>query len=159
MDELEDVKAEWEIFDARRFKRILISILGIIGAGIIAILIIAITQILVEEKLENSPILSEQAEVVGKEISRSDGGSTRFSNNSYYNSYYVDFKFSDGSEKRFRVARIGKPKNTKEEIYCAAYEALYEGDTGILTYKEVKNATKWQYRYFVSFEKDSEQTN
>ena len=56
----------------------------------------------------------------------------------YYN-YYVVFEFSDGSAWEFPVYSI------------KVYDAIYEGDTGKLTYRGKRNCG-----YFLSFEKDPE---
>jgi len=55
----------------------------------------------------------------------------------------VTFKFPDGSEKELRIER---------EIF----ENLNVGDTGTLSYKERKNATSFDHRRCIRFEKDEQ---
>jgi len=83
--------------------------------------------------LRNVPEQIEQVEVSGKRIKPARDSDD-------YPDYYVSFKFSDGSVKEFAA---GRP-NKKEY-----YNAINEGDTGKLTYKE-----KGGNRRFESFEKD-----
>ena len=55
---------------------------------------------------------------------------------------YVVFLFSDESEREFYIKSY------------ETYNALQDGDTGTLSYKQLKNSTKWSQRSFISFEKD-----
>ena len=68
---------------------------------------------------------------------------------------FVTFLFPNGDEKELKITGDGK-----REIY----ESLQEGDTGMLTYKELEEDNRfgskffadWSFRYFVSFEKDEQ---
>ncbi|MDR3239775.1 MAG: DUF2500 domain-containing protein [Clostridiales bacterium] len=74
----------------------------------------------------------EQVEVAGKR--------TEYYSIQELTYYGVTFKFSDGSVKELNAVRL------------KYYNAIHEGDTGKLTYKEDK---RMRYRTFIRFEKDS----
>ena len=66
---------------------------------------------------------------------------------------FVVFRFSDGSEKELFVNPGG---GNKRELGYEFFQELQEGDTGILSYKELKSATDWGQRTYISFEKDEQ---
>jgi len=109
-----------------------------------------------EKQLENTTEQVMEVEIASKRIYVSNGTSGA---NYYYYYYYASFKFADGSIKEFLVGREEKLKKSKIKPYCVVYESLNEGDTGIFTYKELKNAEKrghpQPYRQFISFEKET----
>jgi len=138
-------------------------IVGFIVMTAVAIMIVGATILTIQ--IENNPEQSEQVEVTGKRISvsshHSKGGHITF-----YYSYYVAFKFTDSSEKEFRVGsnsrkekyRGGKtvydPYDPIYDPYDSIYNFIHEGDTGTLTFKEIKNSTEPIQRHFICFEKD-----
>ena len=108
-----------------------------------------------EIRYKNSFEQSEQVEVVGKRISiYSSSGSKRNKSTTYY-TYIVTFKLPDGSVKELEV-----DSNSVRD--SSIYDAIHEGDTGILIYKEIKNIEqrikkenmRFDGRRFISFEKD-----
>lgn len=117
-----------------------------------------------EIRYGNRPELSEKVEVVDKRISRDSSISKGVSSFSY--DYIVAFKFPDGSGKELLVGRVGRvsEKESKQGYTCPSYDAISEGDVGVLTYKEIANIEKkyknedirYVGRSFISFEKDSE---
>jgi len=100
----------------------------------------------------NSPEQQEQAEIIEKRIVEERSGD----GDGFTYHYIVAFEFSNGTVKELRVGveRSGHKR----------YDALNEGDTGILTYKErtdieekYKNENiRFEGRRFISFEKDIE---
>ena len=103
-----------------------------------------------------TPEQSEQVEVVEKRVEISSSHGRRVSRKYY--SYYVAFKFPDGTIKEFKVDHIST-RDFKKEINSSVYDSIFESDTGILTYKELENAenrffSPTNYREFHSFEKD-----
>ena len=120
--------------------KILLQIFVPILGGIAVVLPIVIILI----RLETQPVQSRRVEVVSKRTKaayyHSTGGGV------YKKSTpdgYITFEFSDGFEKEFYVKSA--------EIY----NVLQEGDTGILSYKQVKDGTGIMEKRFISFEKDS----
>ena len=84
------------------------------------------------------PEQQEQVEVVGKRTEYWDTA---------LDIYIVAFQFPDGSAKEIE---IGTDDGTRK--YQEFYNSIKKGDTGILTYKERKNAKSYKDRRFISFE-------
>ena len=114
-------------------------------------------------RFRNRPEQFEQVEVVDKRVEQSYGGGGKYSGSHVFR-YIVAFKFIDGSVKEMRID-VHSTKTKKQEVSCDLYDALKEGDTGTITYKEVENVEeKYGYtedvyydgRLFISFEKDPE---
>ena len=112
-------------------------------------------------RFAESPEQSEHVEVTGKRITKSGSGGK--GNYTFTYTFIVAFKFSDGSEREFKIDSHAT-RHGKEEVNCSLYDSIYEGDEGILIYKEFKNIdeeyknedTRFHGRFFVSFERDSE---
>ena len=77
-----------------------------------------------------------QVEVVGKRT-ESDGDLTDF--------LIIAFQCPDGSVKEIEIGTDGSRENKK------LYDSIKKGDTGILAYKERKNAKSYKDRRFISF--------
>ena len=91
-----------------------------------------------ELTLRIRPTQRDQVEIVGKRTAKNFA--TDYSlKEAKIPKGIVTFKFSDGTEKEL-------------EVTFATYESMQEGDTGRILYQERKNATKWQQRYFITFE-------
>jgi hypothetical protein len=58
-------------------------------------------------------------------------------------SYFVTFKFPDGTEKEFNVQNAD------------IYESLEKGDVGIISFKQVGDGTGFMGKRFINFEKDN----
>jgi len=105
--------------------------------------------------VNNRPEQSEQVEVVGKRIHIT--GHERAPKYRDYYVFIVAFEFPDGSVKELQVE-----DDLKKESYSSLYESIDEGDTGVLTYKEIENVEKkyqnedirYYGRLLISFEKD-----
>lgn len=107
---------------------------------------------------ELSPLLhsleqQEQAEAVGKRTIKRSHDSTGDPGGPTL--YFVTFKFPDGSLKEFEVGRRTSGRKR--------YEFINEGNTGILTYKEIENIEEkyenedqYEGRRFIRFEIDPE---
>ena len=114
-------------------------------------------------RFRNCPEQSEQVEVVGKRIKKSKTGVRRFGGSKLVYSYIVAFKFPDGSVKELGVGSTSKALTDKTEVSNSAGDALHEGDTGVITYKEIEVSKQRRLenedlrvgdRLFLSFEKD-----
>ena len=108
-------------------------------------------------RYKNSFEQSEQVEVIGKRIRKyTNSLSGRSGGSRTYFDYIVAFEFPDGSVKELEV-----DSNSVRD--SSIYDAIHEGDTGILIYKEIKNIEqrikkenmRFDGRLFISFEKDS----
>jgi len=117
------------------------ALLIILGAfSVCALVVIAV--VIVSKRPQKEPEQIAQVEVIGKRTHTSH--STKGSTSTFY---LVNFKFLGGDEKEFKIT-------SKTRSAAEIYNSMQEGDTGTLTYKELKNATKFDHRFFVSFEKD-----
>ena len=138
-------------------REIILFVGGSIGLVVFCVVVARILIIYNNFKPEQSA----QVEVVGKRIKEVRAGGLRSGGPRTNYHYIVSFKFPDGSVKELEVGMINI-KN-KQEISCVTYDAIHEGDTGILTYQEIKNLEKhiknedmyWSGRRFISFKKDS----
>lgn len=141
------------------FKRILIICTAFIAVVLTctAILILNSSQV----RLDSQPEQQAKVEVVGKRIDRhttSGGGGSGIST---IFSYRISFQFSDGTVKEFEADRFGLSGVRKEAPTSSVYDGLNEGDTGLLTYKELGPAEieRWGElagRKFVRFKQDTE---
>ena len=115
-----------------------------------------------ERELKSNPEQSAQVQVLEKRIFRHFSSGHRSTRTSY--TYIVAFKFSDDSIKEFEVDFKSVSGISKTELYSFRYNSFYEGDTGMLTYKEIENIEEnfknpemeYRGRHFISFEKDSD---
>lgn len=113
-------------------------------------------------QLKNRPEQTEQVEVIGKRIREHRTGGSKFSPSTTIYYYLITFKLSDGSEKEIFVGRNSQRQSGERKVSCPTYDAIHEGDTGILTFKEIDNMeerykdenVRWMGRTFLSFEKD-----
>ena len=113
--------------------------------------------------LDNQPEQSVPVEVAEKRIDKEHGLRSRHSFSHTTFAYRISFRFPDGSVKEFEVDRTGEWSYSTTAPYSPVYDEINEGETGILTYKELKNnkqkySEKAQYlgRKFICFEKDAE---
>ena len=144
----------------RTDKKAYIGLICFLGSFFVIAFGVGILTSTPKMQLKSSPEQAEQVEVVEKRINKTYIGSSRGigeSKTAY--TFYISFKFSDGSVKEFEVGRDSIGRGIIREPYNKVYDSLNEGDTGILTYKELKNAenryyTPSSYRLFISFEKD-----
>ena len=81
----------------------------------------------------NAPEQEAHVEIAGKRI---------YENNEGYITFFISFKFYDGSIREIDEGRDGVSDNKRGIIY----NSIHEGETGILTYKENGR--------FISFNKD-----
>ena len=128
--------------------------MAIVGIIIFFVCLVAFSLIKYALTISNQPEQRERVEVVGKKR-----------NHEYESTlctYIVVFRFSDGSEKEFKVnvaSTVFFRSGSEEGRF---YDSINVGDVGILTYKERKNIEKyikkesnrWMGRQFISFEKD-----
>ena len=108
------------------------------------------------------PERSEQVEISSKRVRvYSSSGKHR---NSISYTFIVAFKLHDGSIKELEVD-THITRNSKEDVSCSLYNAINEGETGTLIYKELENIEEkykgkedmaFDGRLFISFEKDIE---
>lgn len=111
--------------------------------------------------LNQRPEQAVKAEITEKRIERIyiSGRRNVQSRTSYR--YLIFFKFSDGSVKEFEVDTYWVYGSSKTAPYSPVYDELKEGDTGVLTYKELENIEQkyiedqYRGRKFISFEKDA----
>jgi len=101
--------------------------------ALFAILALALTVFYIPSM--NIPEQQEYVVVEGKRIYKDNEG---------YVTFFISFKFSDGSVTEFDEGRDGVSKRKRGLVY----NAIQEGETGMLTYKENGR--------FISFEKDQE---
>jgi len=135
----------------------------LIALPIIALIAVAIFRGLIPSvQFANRPEQSAQVEVVGKRVRRYHSSGSKGSSGVTSYTYIVAFQFPDGSVKEFRVGRQSKKNGTEGNVACSLYDSIYEGNTGILSYKELSNIEKkrnegmhWEHRRFISFEKDA----
>ena len=126
---------------------------------LISCVVFQISEAMVKSRnFTNSPEQFEHVEVVRKRIIKRRSGGYKITPETYY-TYIVAFKFFDGSIKEFKVSFSSQsPEDGGGKIYCS----IYEGEKGIITYKEIKNIEKkykkeenhWEGRQFINFEKD-----
>jgi len=125
--------AKWKISSEGLFALILFVVF------IAFMAVVVVGMINYEFPVTNSPELYEHVEVIQKRIKKKDTTYT----------YLVAFKFPDGSVKEFKV--------DKRKLY----DAIHEGDTGTLIYKEREDISqaienenrRWSGRRFVYFTK------
>jgi len=88
--------------------------------------------------LNNQPLQIAHVTVLSKRINKGkyNGGS------GVGTSYYAVFRFPDESEKEFYVKSI------------ETYNAIKEGDVGMLSYRQIGDGTGIGGKRFISFEKD-----
>lgn len=122
----------------------------ILVTGAIVLIVVFVTS-RYDRELKRSPERSASAEVVNKRVSRYFSPGHRSTRTSY--TYYVTFEFPDGLVKEIKVDFISLSGRSKIEPYSSIYDSLIEGNTGILTYKEIED---YDVRSFISFEKDPE---
>ena len=119
-------------------KILLITLLSILLLSVVVVLPGAVDRI----RLRSQPIQNEQVIVAGKEIIKQRPPTRRgYKKGATIPYYVVTFKLSDGSMKELRVD-------------SAVFNDLQENDTGKLSFQEQKNATHFNHRRFISFEKD-----
>ena len=111
---------------------------------VIAFVIYAVWAVILTVRIETGFEQYEQVEVVEKRISVFSSNKRK----SY--TYFVTFKFPDGAEKELNVG-------LNERIEW--YDYINEGDSGILTYKEIKNSTHSIQRSFINFSKNTPALN
>ena len=113
----------------------------------IIVVIVSIPAYLYWIRLEIQPVKTAHVEIVNKKTKphyvKSGGGG--FVESKLPN-LYVTFRFSDGSEITINIRKGDEKKKT--------YDSLQKGDTGTLSYKQIKNRTELRHLRFVSFEKD-----
>ena len=141
----------------------------LIGNIVIALMLVSVATVFIvpfvltrqereiKAELKHNPEQSAQVEVVSKRVikERRRRFTTRYT-------YIVTFEFSDGSAKEVEVDRNSTRGNPITELYNFIYDTIDEGDTGILTYKEIENIEVYFEnenlcrggRKFISFEKD-----
>ena len=127
----------WRLFVESDWGRILIPIF------IAAVIIISIGLYFL--RVDWQPTQTAYVEIVGKRWVKNKNISGNFAS-SYY---FATFKFPDGSAKEFNL-RTAKFVSEDEQTY----NAIREGDKGILSYKQLGDGTGIMGNRFVSFEKD-----
>lgn len=75
--------------------------------------------------------------------------------------YRVSFRFPDGTVKEFEVDKFSFSDIREEAPYSSVYAGINEGDTGVLTYKELdlsetENWRELSNREFIRFKQDAE---
>ena len=112
------------------------------GLGHFLIIALVVTVIAIPScsyvlRVDREPVQTAQVEVVSKRLHErinAPGISQRFMR-------FVTFRFSDGSEVEFNVLDF-------------SLDEFQEGDTGIISYKQIEEETISLTTRFVSFEKD-----
>ena len=123
-------------WQSREGKQLLIGL-----AAVLLMLLIAIPVLSNEITISRQPVQEAQVTVVAKRTSDHYTRNIVSYKKSKIPNCFVTFKFPDGSEKELKIKH-------------AIFENLQEGDTGTLSYKERKNATHFDHRRFVGFEKE-----
>lgn len=147
-------------FDSRRFKRVIIILIAFL-AVVLTCTIFFILQT-PQMRFLSHPEQQAQVEVTEKRIDRrtshtsiNHGGSRTI----FF--YQIFFQFPDGTVKEFEVDKFALSGIREEAPYSTVYAGINEGDTGILTYKELGRGTvdlfdELSLRKFISFEQDVE---
>ena len=122
-----------------------------------AILILNSSQV----RLDSQPEQQAQVEVVGKRIDRHTTDGSKHMSSSTIFSFRISFQFPDGTVKEFEADRFRLFGVRKEAPTSSVYDGLNEGDTGILTYKELEPAEIERLdepngRKFIRFKQDTE---
>ena len=131
-------------------------------------LIVAITveigfvMVFLSTRFESSPKQFAQVEVVERRTTRKFSISSK--DYSTYFTYIASFKFSDGSVKEFCVDKTSRRGNQDTAPNSFRYDAMQEGVTGILNYKEIADIEQkyeneefyYDGRKFVSFKQNPE---
>lgn len=122
----------------------------VIGFGAVLIAFIAFCAFYWEVVIITTPECQEHVKVVKKRIETTTiyDAAVEHSSVKYY--HLATFEFSDGSKKEFNIG--------------GSYNDIYIGDTGMLTYHEIRSiedkyreeTDRWQGRQIISFEKDPE---
>lgn len=144
------------------FDKIMIILIAFVVVGAIGMTLFILTS--EEMKLRSKPEQTAHVEVVEKRIDRSvhyGRGSRAYSGNSTLFIYCISFRFSDGTVKELKVDQFYFFSIHKEAPYSSVYAGMNEGDTGLLTYKELeptetKNWEDLSKRQFIRFEQDAE---
>ena len=111
--------------------------------------LVCIISLFVFKVLPNlAPEQHGQVRVVGKRIRTAYIETEYGMEDRKYPQYLISFEFLDGVEKEFEI-----PGNLK--ISLEIYDSIQEGDTGMLSYKESKNAKTYEKRRFINFKKYS----
>ncbi len=111
--------------------------------------------------LNKRPEQAVKAEITEKRIESIYSSVRRHAQSRTFYRYLIFFKFSDGSVKEFEVDTYWIYGSSETAPYSPVYDELKEGDTGVLTYKELENIEQkyiedqYRGRKFISFEKDA----
>lgn len=137
------------------FLTIYISFLAIVG--IVSIFLACTSP---EARFPFQPEQQAHVQVMGKRIDRRTADGSKHSRSSTIFSYCISFQFPDGTVKKFEADKFVLSGVRKEAPYSSVYAGINEGETGLLTYKELEPAEieRWGEiagRKFIHFKQDT----
>lgn len=142
----------------KRLNRMIVIMLALI-----AVVVICTTFFILKTPqagLFSQPEQRAPVEVVEKNIDRRTSSGSKHRRSSTIFSYRISFRFPDGTVKKFEADKFSLSGICKEAPYSSVYAGINEGETGLLTYKELEPAEieRWGEiagRKFIHFKQDT----
>ena len=142
----------------KRLNRMIVIMLALI-----AVVVICTTFFILKTPqagLFSQPEQRAPVEVVEKNIDRRTSSGSKHRRSSTIFSYRISFRFPDGTVKKFEADKFVLSGVRKEAPYSSVYAGINEGETGLLTYKELEPAEieRWGEiagRKFIHFKQDT----